>query len=544
MIVLQKKCWVEIHVIRIWNSYKTNLFCLLSLILYITVTSGCATQKAITAKEGNEPRQKPNWLIHGKHLDFPSPRYIQGIGMVRAGKNPALDKQTADQNALSEIIRQISTTISSEFSLSENASIKNNTENIVLNITSKSKSKSSLTVNGLTIVDRFYDPDEKVYYSIGILDRISASEPHRQTLLQHLKDYREHLQSAIKHRETGEIFQFLLSLREALHASYKFEETLPYFQLLAGQNVLNESDFNDPPSPVVILNTLSETLSHLNINIIDGNQQEFIVGKSLSTPLTVRLTLDDKMPAIQAEGFPILFRFKTGRGELIPDITRTNKEGIASTLVTKIERSPDQEYVIAAEVDLNELLDMSNYGAAWNNRIPQDPIVRLFTVKRKKAPNSEKVLVLIQDSGTFHGKSSIVRDIIVKHLSEVGFSPITESEIDSSNSYLVIDAIQKMRWKSIRQQFPTNIKFLISGEISITDFNNAYGLTTCSVNGLIKVISLDDGLTITAKSFQNIRGVGTTESQAADAAFKNAAMEVSETLMGDLLSKYEAMKIR
>lgn len=500
------------------------------------------TDETIASRRGEEDTVKPVWVITGTHPDYPPPKYVQGIGMAKAGKNPASDRQTADQNAFSEVARQISAQVSSEISVSKMEVMEGKVETLLDRTTAETKVRTSMTLSGLKIVERFYDSSEKICFSLGVLDRISASDPYRQSLLKHQKDYQEYLQSALQYMERGKVFQSLLSLREALDASYQFSEIFPSFQLFSGPAGFGELDFPTPPSSSAILDKLSEILSNLHLNMFNGDLQEFIAGKPLSTPLTVRLSMDSKdskISAIPVEGFPIIFRFQTGEGELVPSYARSDKEGLASTSVTNIQLSSDQKYVVSVEVDFRDLLDMGNHGASWNDRIPSNPPTVYFTLVRKRVPPSEGVFVFIQDADPFRGRPAILRDVLIKHLSKAGFSPITEKDTSGINEDISNTSLENIPWKSMRQQLPKNTKIAILGEISISGFSTGYGMKVCSVNGLVKAMSLENGLTIAAKSFENVRGFGTTEAQAADDAFEKAAIEAAEPLISDLLAIYE-----
>src|SRR4030065_1721820 len=137
-------------------------------IFIIGIFSGCSAQRVSTIPDdaNNSLSNKPAWVRAAKHSDYPAPRYIAGVGLAKSGGNPAADRQSADHSAFSEIARQIFAQVSSETSVEQMEITGDKVETIIGRTIANSKIRSSLTVSGLTIVDRFYDPSERTYYSL------------------------------------------------------------------------------------------------------------------------------------------------------------------------------------------------------------------------------------------------------------------------------------------------------------------------------------------------------------------------------------------
>ncbi len=518
--------------IRQWVLYS---FFLCAAIMHL----GCAAQKAAERKDV-EMVPRPAWTIAGAHPDFPSPRYIQGVGLAKEDKNPAADRQSADQNAFSEIIRQISADVSSEISVEKIGILGDKGETVLEKTISGTKIRANLTVGGLVIAERFYSPYEKLYYSLGVLDRISASEPYRLELLQYKENYQKYLQSALQYRKSGKVSLALLSLKDAYNSAVKFHEVFASYQIVAGKAGLGDSEFDDPPSPSVVLNKLSEIVSHLQMEILEGNRQKFLIGKPLSKPLSVRLMLNDEQP-IPAEGLSIQYHFKVGNGELTSSFTQTDNEGRASASITRIEPSEDKELIVSASLNLHEFLDYSRYGEEWNKRIPASQNEILFNLGRRRAPESTRVLVLIQDTDASGELPLVIRDLLFQHLTASGFIPVGESEIGGIDSGLIRKIPQNIGSSNLRKQLP-RIALIVLVEANLSSCSYSQGMKVCGVTGAVRAVTVDKGNAIATKSFQNIRGFGITGSQAAENAFKNAGEKVAEPLIIDILEKYVSSK--
>ncbi len=500
-------------------------FFLLITVTYIGYVSG-----ETSAARNDEPAVKPPWTV-GTHPGYLSPRYIQGVGLSNASKDPVQDRQAADQNAYAEVIRQITAEVSSDFSVEKLEVRGGKADTILERASSGTRIRSKLTVNGLTIVERFFNSQEKIFYSLAVLDRIAASEPYQQALNKQISDYQTYLKSAEEHRKQGKLFQSLLSLQEAYHAASQYQEVLPSFQLLVGQSnfKLEQLSHSAEPSPTAVLESLSGILSRLKLRVEKGNQQGYIINKPLRDPLEIRLTLETDR-SIPAEGFSIEFHFRAGQGDIFPMTVKTGEQGQAVVTVTKIEPSPDEKYGITATVNFHELLDTSQYRGDWNSRIPVNPMTALFTLERKKAPPSTRVLVLISDNNNSKGNPALIRNILVSRLSQLGFR-----SAENTATNLAFSREEGLSWDVLRKRIPKNVGIVIMGEITDVSINSAMGVVVCNLNGLVKGMDVKSGKTLLTQSFEGIRGFGPIADQARDDAYKNAGSEMANVLIEDLL---------
>jgi hypothetical protein len=510
---------------RSWTSYKihpTIAFAMMSCVWLFSFESAWAQHQ--------EPTDKPSWVSSGGHLGYPAPRYVQGVGQAKASGDPVMDRQAADQNAFAEIIQQITAEVSSVVSIEKIVVHDDKAETVFERASAGATIRSSLSVNGLAIAERYYDPQEKVYYSLGVVDRIAASDPYRQKLQRSKTDWQTYLKSAEEYKQQGKIFQAILGLREAYRAASQYQEILPSYQLLAGPKVseLETLDQQPEPSPAVILESFSAILANLRLQIDKGNGQAYILNKPLPSPLAVRLASGERA-SLPAEGFAVEFRFRSGQGDIFPMTVKTGNQGRALTSVSNIEPSSDEDYAVAATLDFAELLDTSPYRGDWNSRIPLNPVSILFTLKKKKA-QATQISILIADKSAYRGKQSLMRNALASRLSQMGFKSVSNTSLDKT---FASDEVAS--WEKLRNRVPKNIEIVILGEITDTSVSQAMGMVVCNLSGAVNAIEVKSGKVLSTRSMEAIRGFGTTEASARNDAYKNAGSEMAEALINDLL---------
>lgn len=515
------------------NVAIVNRMQLLLALFIILPGIGLVSEEAIAAQQ-NEAADRPSWVTAGTHPGYPSPRYIQGVGLSKASNDPAKDRQAADQNAFTEAIQQITADVSSSVSIEKVVVHDGKAETVVEHASAGAKVRSSLSVNGLTIAERHYDPQEKIYYSLGVIDRVAASDPSRQKLQRSRADWQARLKSAEEYKQQGKAFQTILSLREAYRAASQYQEILPSFQLLAGPKISASEmlDQQPEPSPTIILESLSAILAGLHLQIEKGNGQAYILNKPLPDPLVVRLASGARA-SLSAEGFTVEFRFRSGQGDIFPMAVKTDNQGKAQATVSNIESSSDDDYAVMATLDFAELSDTSPYRGDWNSRIPLNPIATLFTLKKKKA-SATQVAVLIADKSPYQGKQSLMRNTLASHLSQMGFKAASNSSLDKTFA-----SYEDASWETLRKWVPKNIEIVILGEITDTSVKQAMGMVVCNLSGAVNAIDARSGKILSTQSMEAIRGFGTSETNARNDAYKNAGTEMAKALINDLLSGHE-----
>src|SRR3989339_243335 len=153
---------------------------LLSVLLGIVMLVGCASGP-----------KKPDWVLKGSGAFKGEKKTLYGVGLVENIKSEALRRTTADNRAIAEVSRQLSTVSTSLMrdymsSASAMESEKSSGEQYVENT---AKTFTSNTMSGVKIIDR-YD-DGKVMYALAALDLddLKTMADKVQELSQQMRDY-------------------------------------------------------------------------------------------------------------------------------------------------------------------------------------------------------------------------------------------------------------------------------------------------------------------------------------------------------------------
>lgn len=522
---------------QILHNFFKSLLTIILLTVWLLAFWGCSSQKSMVRekqhKEALNSDKKPSWIYSGKHSTYSQPKYIVGIGMAKGSRNPVTDRQLADQNAFSEIAQQIIAHVSSDISIEQLEVSGDKVETILEKTIANTRVQTSLTLKGLKIVERYYDENENIYYSFGIFNRTAASASYRTDLLKYKANYHKYMQKADQYLKTGKINHSLLSLREALLTTFQYKEVKPWYKLLAIPDNFNESERYDLPSQVAVINSLTEKLSHIQLNITKGDKQKYIIDKSLPIPLTVRVSLADEKE-IPINNFPVHFYFEKGKGEIISTV-RTNAKGFASSIIKKIERSPSKIYMVSAELNFEEFTDTAAYATEWNKQLSTGRRKVIFKFERKKSSIPIKIPIIIKQPNQYTVQNSIAEQVFSQELSDVGLSPVYKSDIKGINIKMVHDAVQNAQIPTLNTIFSDTFDIIIVGEISAHPLSDVQGMKIFSANGFVKAFSLKKNITLGEKYLHDIRGFGISNKQAEKNAIQKATFKAAKTIVADIL---------
>jgi len=168
--------------------------------------------------------KKLDW-IKGRAKDYPSSRYLIGVGRAKASGEPAQDQLRAEQNARSELARQIRTRIKSQLSIRAEEELNRLGADQLLRfaqeVRSSVVSQEEIELEGVEIVQRYYDAKEQIYYALAVLDREKVCpilEQKISNLSQELENYLKLVE------ERGGQKDFLSGLSFLLQAKRKLKK--------------------------------------------------------------------------------------------------------------------------------------------------------------------------------------------------------------------------------------------------------------------------------------------------------------------------------
>lgn len=152
----------------------------MSLVTAVIVLAGCASGP-----------KKPDWIMKGSGAFPKEKKILYGVGIAEGIKSEALRRTTADNRAIAEISKQLSTMSTSlmrdymSSALATEAE-KTSGEQYVENTV---KTFASNTMSGIKVVDRW--DDGKITYSLATLniDELKTMTDQVNQLSQQVRDY-------------------------------------------------------------------------------------------------------------------------------------------------------------------------------------------------------------------------------------------------------------------------------------------------------------------------------------------------------------------
>jgi hypothetical protein len=153
---------------------------LLVVVAVVAALAGCASAP-----------KKPDWITKGAAAFAKEKKVIYGVGIAESIKSEALRRTTADNRAIAEISKRLSTMSTSlmrDYMSSANVTEQEKTsgEQYVENTV---KTFASNTMSGVKVIDRW--DDGKVTYSLAALDldELKSMTEQVSQLSQQVRDY-------------------------------------------------------------------------------------------------------------------------------------------------------------------------------------------------------------------------------------------------------------------------------------------------------------------------------------------------------------------
>lgn len=450
----------------------------------------------------------PEWVKTRKSSKYPDKQYIIGVGEIKSTGNIVEDKKNADNDGFVQIAKQITASVKSESQYETFEILTDKTQQYSEKSQSSIKISSYVELSGLSVVDRFYDEDNEIYYSLTVLDRDAASVLLKSKLQQAIYSYDENMKLADANISKGSIFQALLNLKESIRQVNLFSLSVPFYQIISKESNITNS-FGKLLNKNEAVNKFGQVISTLSISKLSGEDQDVNYDKPLDRPLQVKVEATGS--GLPAEGILVGFIFVSGNGDIEEKI-RSDNSGIASANVTMIRKGSYKEYQIKSYIDLSEFTDTAVIFSDLNQLLNGYNKEEIFKLKKKDIYKNSLVLVQVEENiGSNKLEGGMVSNIISQKLMENGMTAHLENK---GNNYTI----------------------LISGSFNAVPFNEMSGIKIYNVSGTIHAKLLDNGKTIAIENVQDVKGMGNTDEQAAQNALKKAAEKFIESFISQIVS--------
>jgi len=387
------------------------------------------TLKAVAVSPETEPETRrehpaPQWLLEGRHDDYPHEAFLSAIGLGE-------DLQEARKNACIELSNRIDVHMANTF-----ASIvkSDRVDALARNLRWVSDKTVAFTEKDMVAIEMpksWHDPVTGTYYALVVQERARVAATCKEKVRAALEQASELSNSARNHKKAG---NYLTALQEYLEALALAQQSLKA-QVMAMAVQPDKADefasLTEEASIVEMKKALRQLLREISMEKAGGDNQWTAPGFSLKCPLLVRLTGGQGNKPLA--GLPVRFRFAGGTGEL-EDVVATDEDGIASCTVSKVDRSLEPLTTIVAELDLARLA-----GDADLTRI-SPPSVEFTCLLRSK---SNSLFAVYVDERTLEGApapDALVGDAIEAAMRDNGFALIEHTELLKHVADDVLDA--------------------------------------------------------------------------------------------------------
>lgn len=468
--------------------------------------------------------KRPAWVDSPPY----APHLFQGFGVADETGSKEADRLKADQNARTEIIQEISSTISSSISSFYEESIQNDDpgESRATEVyTSLSSIYADGTIEGIQIVDRYYDKKTGTYYSHATLLRSEFETQMSRRATEAQLFAKGLFQQAQTVLNDGDVSSALNSLNKALS------------QVLVAQAIIKKQlqfDLDDDGNPNFLDAMLSQSmrslLNDVNFVILSGEGQKGERNQALSGPMEGQILYSQNGNSIPVKYAALSVNLEGAEADHAPVIT-TGDDGSFTLRIDKIlsASSPNPKvkvnfylpqldmYYKSQVVDLMEILPS---GLEFSFRIDVAASVKIFV----------RVLEEIEGALQRNSKSD---GILTKALLSQDYTIIDPLKIQHSVSLLDLDeSLYDEDYRGLPELLGSHANYaivgLISSRTSATGTVN-YARSTAK----LKVIDLGNGRVIAVGNKSNVKAGGNTTEKANSSALKKSSYSaIAELLVG------------
>ncbi len=274
----------------------------------------------------------PDWAKNHQHKNYPRSHYFIGVGV-------AGDKTQSIERARADVAKQLRVKIESELETIETEWQQDDKHELSSMVKSQTKSLVSETISGIEIAK--VKKSKGQYYTLAALNKqkyLAGLEVEMDAILNKTQKL---VQNARQFLQQGKVFPAIQNYINAQNIIPEFYVKSSLYSTLSGE----KHPRRDQLSAQGILSEMRGILSHIELNIVSGNQQQAYTGQYLSDPVVVRVTYQTDSQEIGIDNFPLLAKYNNG--EIITQNT-THSDGRLSVKVRAVptEQGGDRGQVV------------------------------------------------------------------------------------------------------------------------------------------------------------------------------------------------------
>ncbi|NQV49374.1 MAG: LPP20 family lipoprotein [Candidatus Marinimicrobia bacterium] len=468
--------------------------------------------------------KRPAWV------DSPpsAPQLYQGIGVADDTGSAEEDRLRADQNARTEIIQEISSTISSEissyYSESTHSGAANSEENMEV-FTSLSSAYADATIEGIKMADRFHDKKNKVYYSYAILSRADFQSQMSQKAIEAQLFAEEKFRYADAALRQGQISAALKHLSEALS------------HILVVQSVVKkhldgdiDRDGNAEFLDAKLSHEINSIITRVGFVKLSGDGQKGERDQALFGPLTGKLIYEDEGIQIPVSNTSLSVAVVGAEADF-SSIIATNSAGEFSARIDKLISASTSTPSVNIKFNFPEL--NMYLSAPGSNEGIMFPAGLQFYFSMDVAASVKVFVRVLEEINGERQSRSRSEGALIKALVGQKYKVIDALRISGDISKEDLDiSVYYEEFETLAKKLLPHAEYAIVGVIS-SETSSTGTLNYAKAGASLKVIDLSSGRIVSSGNQSGLKAAGSTEEKANISALKkgsNAA--IAEILAG------------
>ena len=401
-----------------------------------------------TVLSGLVDAKMPEWAETNTHPEYPSNRYLLGVGISDSSLGEAKDRARVD------VVKQIRVQITSEMVDVQESLQIGEQEYYQNQIRSRTEMLAQETVSGMQVVETA--EARGVFYALAVLDRnrfVSGLEQDMEDGAQAISQW---LSDADRLVPEGRIAPAVANLTQAYDRSYEVLSKRTLMRALSPMSPMVEGILG----PAKVLSNIREILTHLRLEKVSGDGQTTEPQAPLAEPLVARLVVvQPNQETTPVEGMTIHFG---ANGKKIREVV-TDQDGLAAT---DAMASGDHEAgrIVARPV-------LSGIPPEVRRNLPITEVAFYYAVERAGYP--VKIAVAMEDGAP----APKVEAKLTKSLNKLGYV------VDAESPILLKGEVVPGETKEVEGLGGTRVLTKAELNLSVTDLGSGTVLESLTFSG-------------------------------------------------------------
>lgn len=464
----------------------------------------------------------PVWVEKGYHPKYTEHLYIIGIGIVKGTGDEEKDIKRADDSARAEIAKQIKVHVQEEIK----DVIQGSEKKVAADIEVMTKSSVDMALEGVRVVDRFFDKKNNLRYSLAVLNRENTASSLLDSVKKKIDEIKFLISEVQKLAKDGKCWAGFLNLLKSVSLINDARGQAAILKVVSASPLLSEyQNIPEIPNLSQVKMEGEKILNLMELKKLSGDSQKGETGMPLQEPFEVEVTCN----GIPEGGVPLSASFRTGKGEM-DKTAKTNNAGKAKFRLHTVQESGVEENTVMITLDLENLRKAYAMPGAEDilNSLESKVVYFSYTVPTKRVL---RFAVLVNEVN-FDQKLAvpIIKPAIEEALISRGFKivDVKESmEIAETINYENPDA------GKLAKNFSNIADVIIIGDVK-TRFSSqpGYYFFFARASGVLRAVRTGDGRVIATAS---------AEDKAAGNSKEQAGIRAIETIKDSLINRLTEM---